>query len=392
MQKVIKYHNAINNINFNKFSAPQMNVFMALCWYVRQEGKCKIYLADLRKTANVTMHNQQLIELLYEFSTLTFINNDNMPAVEKLFTISVIDTDKDGLAVYIEVTEECKYLVVDVNSECTQVDLKEFLSLDDKHAKHLYRLLKQHCAVGQISITDLEKFKTQMGCTTYKINEFIRKLELAKLKNSCFFRNLEIKKEYEAKKGAPLKNINIRFEKDVKLEFDNSSRNSTEIKEKEKNMNNNMYCRKISIQEIEDVCKLYLKEENVILSDNELKTYIENAREIYFNMLLVNCYTYGCFKGNQLIGTINVNKILDYYPRYIQLPYVHLETFIIAKEYQHKGIGTFLVQNVVEQIKKEGCTYIIMQSDNKFVEKIARKAGLTSSLKDMRHDFIAEEE
>lgn len=46
---------------------------------------------------------------------------------------------------------------------------------------------------------------------------------------------------------------------------------------------------------------------------------------------------------------------VDFYPGYDEEPYVHLETFIIAKEHQNKGVGTFLFQKTIEQIKAEGC-------------------------------------
>lgn len=147
-------------------------------------------------------------------------------------------------------------------------------------------------------------------------------------------------------------------------------------------------CRKLKEPDIEDVCRLYINEDNITYSKEEFEKYVCNAKSIYKQMLDRNSYTFGCFDKNTLIGAINVNNILDYYPKYDKEPYVHLETFIVSKQYQNQGVGTFLMTSVFDLIKKEGVSYIIIQSQNPFVHKICAKVGLTDSIKDMRVDFI----
>lgn len=146
--------------------------------------------------------------------------------------------------------------------------------------------------------------------------------------------------------------------------------------------------RKVKTEEVSGAYKLYLSEENMVIGDEEIEVHIERSCKIYNQMLERGSYTYGCFEKRKLIAVINVNKILDYYPGYKHAPYVHLETFIVHKEYQGKGIGTQLLQSALEQVKKEGCTYVIIQSDNEAVIHIAKKVGLTRSLHDMRLSFV----
>lgn len=150
-----------------------------------------------------------------------------------------------------------------------------------------------------------------------------------------------------------------------------------------------MYCKKIAISDIDDVCNLYIDEDNLHLESDEYRSYIIKAKEIYKKMLFNGSYTLGCFSDNdEILGVININKILDYYPKYENNPYIHLETLIVKKDSQNKGVGTYLMTNAIELIKKEGCTYVIIQSNNKYVQRICHKIGLKDSVIDMRCDFI----
>lgn len=140
-----------------------------------------------------------------------------------------------------------------------------------------------------------------------------------------------------------------------------------------------MICRKVELSEIEKVCKIYCLEEKIDIT----KEYIKKCKEIYKLMLQQGSYTMGCFEEDKLIGVINVNKILDYYPGYTNLPYIHLETFIVHKEYQNMGIGTKLINKVISEELKQS-TYMIIQSNNAAVKHICEKCGMTKSLYAMK--------
>lgn len=136
---------------------------------------------------------------------------------------------------------------------------------------------------------------------------------------------------------------------------------------------------------------LYLKEEGMYLNRFQAQRYAIKIDKVYRDMLRRRSYIYACFdmkKQRKLVAVITVNKCLDTYPNYADNPYVHLETFIVHKDYQNQGIGTQLLTRVLEVIKEERCTYAIMQSANPAVQHMAKKVGLTDSLPDMRIDFI----
>lgn len=148
--------------------------------------------------------------------------------------------------------------------------------------------------------------------------------------------------------------------------------------------------RKLDKYEAPALRNLYFQEEDIQMNLMLTRHYEERVRKIYGEMLSRGSYIYGCFdtETKKLIASITVNKCLDCYPNYTDNPYVHLETFIVHKEYQNKGIGTQLLNHVLGVIKEEGCTYVVMQSNNSAVQHIARKVGLINSLADMRIDFV----
>lgn len=148
--------------------------------------------------------------------------------------------------------------------------------------------------------------------------------------------------------------------------------------------------RKLEVLDVPCIRGLYFQEENITMNIIQTQHYEARVRKVYSEMLSRGSYIYGCFdiKTKNLIASITVNKCLDCYPNYIDYPYIHLETFIVHKMYQNKGIGTQLLKNVLKMIKEEGCTYVIIQSNNPAVQHIAKKLGLIDSISDMRIDFV----
>lgn len=147
---------------------------------------------------------------------------------------------------------------------------------------------------------------------------------------------------------------------------------------------------KLEMVNVPCIRELYFQEENIDMNFMQIQHYEFRARQVYARMLNQGSYIYGCFneETKQLIGALTVNKCLDLFPNYLNNPYIHLETFIVHKDYQNQGIGTQILTRVLEAVKQEGCTYVIMQSDNQAIQHIAKKIGLTKSLTDMRIDFV----
>ena len=147
-------------------------------------------------------------------------------------------------------------------------------------------------------------------------------------------------------------------------------------------MINRVY-KKVPIKDVSMVYDLYCREEKC----DVLKDDVDKATKIYQQLLEQGCYTYACYINNKIVGVVNVYKNMQYYPTDLNAPYVHLECVIVDELYQNQGIGTELITKAVELVKKEGCTYIIGQSSNLYMQKAFLKGGLTiQKYKDFRYE------
>ncbi len=117
---------------------------------------------------------------------------------------------------------------------------------------------------------------------------------------------------------------------------------------------------------------------NVVIKDlifdkEQLKTlYLDNKWYAYtnkldnlYNGILNSTTSLGAYKDNQLIGLIRV--ISDGYT------VCHIQDILILEEYHRAGIGTLLMNPILEQYKQ--CRQIILLTDNsektkKFYEKL----------------------
>lgn len=148
------------------------------------------------------------------------------------------------------------------------------------------------------------------------------------------------------------------------------------------NIDNRIY-KKVPTEDVPMVYKLYcgIEKCNVVKSD------MDKAMKIYEQLLERGSYTYACYIDNKIIGVVNVYKNMQYYPTDLNAPYVHLECVMVDKLYQNQGIGTELISKAVELVKKEGCTYIIGQSPNPYMQKAFLKGGLIiQNCKDFRYE------
>lgn len=238
MNEIVKYKNEINALKFKGFTKTDMNFFMTLCAKVKDQGENEIsfsfdYLKQLTNYSSTDVNDfiSDLERMNAKLAKITgrFEIEDKI-VMFVLFPTFEIDKKKQILTV--AVNPKFSYLLNDVIAPFTRFDLREFVQLESKYSKNLYRLLKQWKSTGKMIINDIDDFREKMDVPkAYNNGTFVRDVinpsieELQKV-----FNNLKCEPVYAQKRGKPLVGFIFSFQpeeqsqnKDISLGTTNKS-------------------------------------------------------------------------------------------------------------------------------------------------------------------------
>lgn len=228
MNEVVKYHNYMNSLKFTNFTAVDFNFLMALCSRMKNQDTNKLIFSfeELRKITGYTR------------TSLKVFANDIMKMNEKLMKMNCRLEQDDEIIQFVlfptfatnirkqtltvAVNEQFTFILNELIKNFTRFDLSEFVKLDSKYSKTLYRLLKQFKTTGKFEVT-LNDFKAKMDCPkAYNNKQFMQNIinpSLRELQN--YFQNLKCTVKYEHKRGKPVSGYIFTFtpEKLDKLEL-----------------------------------------------------------------------------------------------------------------------------------------------------------------------------
>lgn len=229
MNEVVKYDNYMNALKFTGFTVTDFNFLMALCSRMRDKDTNEIAFsfAELRSITNYKKSNS-----IKQFVTdIEHMNEKLMRVTCKLRTETKIimfvlfptfEIDMERQELTVAVNEKFKFILNELVKNFTRFDLKEFIKLDSKYSKTLYRLLKQFKTTGRYEVT-LSDFREKTGCPeAYNNKQFMQNIinpSLRELQN--YFQNLQCTVKYEHKRGKPVSGYIFTFtpEKLDKLEL-----------------------------------------------------------------------------------------------------------------------------------------------------------------------------
>lgn len=211
MNEVVKYHNYMNSLKFTNFTAVDFNFLMALCSRMKNQDTNKLIFSfeELRKITGYTR------------TSLKVFANDIMKMNEKLMKMNCRLEQDDEIIQFVlfptfatnirkqtltvAVNEQFTFILNELIKNFTRFDLSEFVKLDSKYSKTLYRLLKQFKTTGKFEVT-LNDFKAKMDCPkAYNNKQFMQNIinpSLRELQN--YFQNLKCTVQYEHKRGKPV--------------------------------------------------------------------------------------------------------------------------------------------------------------------------------------------
>ena len=212
---IVKVNNKMNDVSFKGFTSVEMDLFFSICSRMKEQKLKKITFpfSDLKElsqysaTANKTFMND-LIKTNEKLQKLN-VNFWNDGIYRSFVLFPTFELDSNNSTVTIGVHEEFEFLLNSLESNFTRFELNEFLKLESKYSKSLFKLLKQWKTVGKKE-WEIEEFKNLLAIRdTYRMSEidkYVLKPVLSEL--PAYFIGLKIKK---LKKGRGGKVVALEF-------------------------------------------------------------------------------------------------------------------------------------------------------------------------------------
>lgn len=211
MNEIVKYDNYINYLKFTKFTATDFNFFMLLCSKMSDKDIKEITIPfdELRlKTGYTRTSIQQFVSDLKRMNDKLMKITCNLETEKRilmfvLFTTFDINIENQTLTVCVN--EKFKFILNEIVRNFTRFELKDFICLQSKYSKTLFRLLKQFKSTGTLDI-GLNDFITKMDIPkSYRIKDITDKIIVPVLKElQSYFQSLQCTVKYAHKRGKPV--------------------------------------------------------------------------------------------------------------------------------------------------------------------------------------------
>lgn len=225
MNEVVKIHNDLTNEKLGKMNAKELDLFMCICHKMRDKGTCEVTIGfdELRRLGNYKENsNERMKKLLLNANAkmLSFIIQIDCGSMSEQKTLfKKFRTDSGSATVVAEVWEELAYILNDIASNFTRFELKEFVNLDSKYAKRLYKLLKQYRTQGTYYTTKETFYRDMNVALTYKNPDFNKRvLHPAVRECQKYIPNLECIPKKAGGRGGAVLGYTFNFDRELPAE------------------------------------------------------------------------------------------------------------------------------------------------------------------------------
>ncbi|WP_215432241.1 replication initiation protein [Campylobacter coli] len=209
MSDIVKYHNDFNKIQLPSFTEQEQNLLCGIISKIRENPinqSIKLTPQELIKFSTENLTNKALGDMLFMLRN-KFFKADFMILIEdkerdfigkeiiNLFESFKLWYDKKDtefkhlLEIELKVNPRFEYIVNEITRNFTGFKLEEFIALNGKYTKTLYRLLKQYRITGK-AYFEWEEFKRIMDIPDYEIHNIDKWILKPALKELTKERNL----------------------------------------------------------------------------------------------------------------------------------------------------------------------------------------------------------
>lgn len=221
MNEAVKYDNYMNALKFKNFTSIDLDFLMFLCARMKNIGteEMTFDFSDIKQTINHRINsNERFIEELKRMN-MKMLGVTCELKIEKKTSMFVLfptfETDEETNTLTVAVNKKFSFILNELVKNFTRFELAEFLSLESKYTKNLYRLLKQFKTTGTFIVDNIEDFKERLDSPkSYKVKEFKRfvlDVAVKELQEKEVFKNLVCEPVKARKRGSPVVGYTFTF-------------------------------------------------------------------------------------------------------------------------------------------------------------------------------------
>ena len=222
MEKMVKYHNYMNALDFKGFKSSDYDFLMYLCAQMRDhdEDVMSFSMNEIRNVTGFDYHasSAQFSEILEGMNKKLMqvtakVRDGSKTIMFVLFPTFITDEKTNTLTV--RVNPDFKFLLNEITKNFTQFELAEFVELNSKYAKTLYRLLKQYRRTGEYHVK-ADELRKLLGCPESYPNKYVMRDVIAPAVKELQkdFPTLTVETIRARTKGRPVTGYYFTFEAD----------------------------------------------------------------------------------------------------------------------------------------------------------------------------------
>lgn len=225
-KEFVKYKNDMNKLSFKGFSKNDMNLFMSICSKVKEKGSNEIIL-DFDYLRSISGYTATAIDNFVKdlrkmsrsvMSVNCEITTENKIDIFNLFSRFIID--KNSQTLLVKINPEFTWLLNEFTDKIkgyTIFELYEFVGLQSKYAKNLYRILKQCRTTGVFIFNNIDDFRLKLNVpetyTNKKMTQKVIKPAITEIQHlNQSFKNFKCEPLYLPKRGKPLAGYKFTWE------------------------------------------------------------------------------------------------------------------------------------------------------------------------------------
>ena len=222
MNEIVKYDNYMNELKLKDFTSTDLDFLITLCAKMR-DMDTKEVIFDFAEIKTIT--NYKITSKERFVSELERMNRKLMQVTCRLRTqdriimfvlFPTFEINLNNNTLIVAVNEKFKFILNELVKGFTRFELAEFVELDSKYTKNLYRLLKQFRTTGKFVIDNIEDFKEKLDSPkSYEVKEFKRfvlDVAIKELQEKEVFKNLICEPVKAKKRGSPVVGYTFTFE------------------------------------------------------------------------------------------------------------------------------------------------------------------------------------